>query len=168
MKLQSVLLSGAGALLLAMAAATSAVADELPQRKAGLWEIKMTHAKGAQGSPARQCTDASFEKEAGVFADQMMTCSKRDIRKTAAGYTVDSECKIMGMTTTSRTEITGDFNSAYKMKQTARTQGGIAGKAGQDSDMMIEGKWLGPCPAGWKPGDMEVDGKRMSLKEIMQ
>jgi len=166
MKQQSVLLFGASILLLATA--TSALAAELPLRKAGLWEIKVIHDKGRQGSPARQCTDAAFEKEVGVFSDQMMKCSKRDIRKTAVGYAVDSECTIMGMTTTSHAEITGDFNSTYKMKQTAHTKGGVAGKAGQDSAITVEGKWLGPCPAGWKSGDMEVEGNRINFREIMQ
>lgn len=166
MKQRSFVFSCASALLLAMVAVTNVQASELPVRKAGLWEVKATHEGGRSSSPMRQCTDAAFEKEMGGIMKKEGICQKQDIRKTATGYVIDSECKIMGMTTTSRAEITGDFNSSYKMKQTAQTQGGAGGKAGQDSSITIEGKWLGACPAGWKPGDMEVEGDRINLRDL--
>jgi hypothetical protein len=30
----------------------------------------------------------------------------------------------------------------------------------------MEGRYLGPCPAGMKPGDVEIAGKRMNLRDL--
>ncbi|MDR2711476.1 MAG: DUF3617 domain-containing protein [Burkholderiales bacterium] len=136
----------------------NAQADELPARKAGLWEIAVKLDAGKPGMMSRQCTDAAAEKKMGVLANDYMTCSKRDIKKTSNGYIVDSVCSLGGeVTSTSHSEVTGSFNSAYTMKVTDLTQGGIMGK-GETSVTTIEAKWLGACPAGWKPGDTETPG----------
>ena len=143
--------------------AVAAQAEELPARKAGLWEIKITASAGGAASPmqqsTRQCVDAASEKKMGVVANQM-TCSKRDTRKTAGGYVIDAVCEVGGMAVTSHTEITGNFDSGYTMKQTGHIQSGAAGKAGMDTTTTIEAKWQGACPAGWQPGDTELPGGR--------
>ena len=54
-------------------------------------------------------------------------CSKQEIQKTATGYVTDSVCGVAGMSITSHSEITGDFNSAYTVKVTSHSQGGPAG-----------------------------------------
>ena len=71
-------------------------------------------------------------------------CSKQDIQKTATGYVTDSVCAIAGMTIKSQAEITGDFNSAYTVKSTSHSEGGMGG-APRDSTTTIEAKWLGAC-----------------------
>ena len=60
-------------------------------------------------------------------------CSKNDIQKTATGYVTDSVCTVGGMSMTSHSEVTGDFNSAYTVKVTSHSQGGPAG-APRDTD----------------------------------
>ncbi|MDR0775650.1 MAG: DUF3617 domain-containing protein [Azonexus sp.] len=169
MKRKSTTLFCASGLLLALAAATGAQADELPTRKAGLWEMKISSA-GMPENITRQCIDAAFEKEMKGMAASLggqHKCSKQDIRKTSAGYVIDAVCETMGMTITSHTEFTGDFNSAYTMKQTGRVQGKTTGKAGQDTAMTMQAKWLGACPAGWKPGDIEIPGgTRINVKDM--
>jgi hypothetical protein len=145
---------------------TPAHADELPARKAGLWEMKMTLPTG-QEQTTRQCTDPSTEKamQNMALAGGIMTCSKLDIRKTAGGYTVDAVCSMsspMAMTTTSHTEYTGDFSSAYTMKQTGRVE--MDKMPPQNTNTTIQAKWQGACPSGWKPGDTELPGgRRMNL-----
>ncbi len=150
-----------GALLLAMLAATVAQATDLPVRKAGLWEMKMVRT----GSPMpemtmQHCTDETVDKEMNnnVSPVTKQVCSKQDVQKTATGYVSDSVCNIAGMTTTTHADITGDFNSAYTVKSTARVQGGPAGAAGHDSTTTIEAKWVGPCKADQKPGDIVMPG----------
>jgi len=158
-----------GVLLLAIAAATSAQAVELPVRKAGLWEMKMVRA----GSPMpemtmQHCTDETVDKEMNnnVSPVAKQVCSKQDIQKTATGYVSDSVCSVAGTTTTSHAEITGDFSSAYTVKSTAHIQGGVAGAAGRDSTTTIEAKWLGACKADQKPGDIVMPGGfKMNIKD---
>ena len=146
--------------IVALVLMSGAQATELPVRKAGLWEMKMVRT----GSPMpemtmQHCTDETVDKDLANSASPMVkqTCSKQDIQKTATGYVSDSVCSIAGVTTTSRAEITGDFNSAYTTKITSHSAGGPVG-AGHDATMTIEAKWLGACKPHQKPGDVVMPG----------
>jgi hypothetical protein len=157
-------------LLLVIAAATGAQADELPLRKAGLWEMKVA----TTGSPIPkmtllQCTDETVDKEMNNNVSPMIKqiCSKQELRKTATGYVTDSVCDVAGMSTTGHAEITGDFDSAYVMKVNGHIQGGAAGAAGRDSTTTIEAKWLGACKADQKPGDIVMPGGfKMNVRDV--
>ena len=142
---------GSALFLLALLPVAAAGAVELPLRKAGLWEMKVLRA----GSPSpdmtmQQCTDETTDKDMSTAMSPMgkEMCSKQDIQKTATGYVTDSICGIAGVTIASHAEITGDFNSAYTVKSTARSDRGPAG-----GTTTIEAKWLGACKADQKPGD---------------
>ena len=128
-----------------------AKADELPIRKAGLWEIKMVRT----GSPMpaitmQHCTDATTDRQMNGMAGPMAqhTCSKQDIRKTATGYATDSICTAAGLKITSHGDVVGDFNSAYTVTIVSHTEGGPAGA--RDTTSKIEAKWLGACKADQK------------------
>jgi len=166
----------AGGLLLALAAATGARAEDVPILKPGLWEMKMS----MQSDPpsvaktmevnTRQCLGQTTEKEAKALLfgtnNNDTTCSKQDIRKTATGYTIDAVCanKLTGATTTTHTELTGDLSSSYTVKSTSRTEGGKGGR--EDGNVTGSAKRVGDCTAGWKPGDVEApDGSRFNLKD---
>src|SRR5690349_1628036 len=103
-------------LLLALAA-SSAVADELPIRKPGLWEVKIVRTGGApiSGMLTQQCTDESTDRLMNDSLAPMatQTCSKRDIRKTVTGYVSDAVCSGAGISIISHSEIVGDFNAFY-------------------------------------------------------
>src|SRR6478672_6712739 len=136
--------------LVALLQVGGAAAVELPVRKAGLWEMKVLRA----GSPSpemtmQQCTDETTDKDMATAMSPMgkEMCSKQDIQKTATGYVSDSICGIAGVTIASHAEITGDFNSAYTVKSTVRSERGPAGGM-----TTIEAKWLGACKADQKPG----------------
>ncbi len=150
----------AGPVLLALASASCAQAVELPVRKAGLWEMKMVRSGSQVPEMTMQhCTDETVDKDMSNSVSPLakQICSKQDVQKTATGYVSDSVCSVAGVTTTSHAEITGDFNSAYTIKTTARAEGGIAG-AGHDATTTIEAKWLGPCKPDQKPGDIVMPG----------
>ncbi|MBA2402146.1 MAG: DUF3617 family protein [Bradyrhizobium sp.] len=157
--------------LLALSPVRDAGAVDLPVRKAGLWEMKVLNT----GSPApemtmQQCTDATTDKDMSTSFSPMgnSICSKQDIQKTATGYVNDSVCGVAGMTIKSHAEISGDFNSAYTVKSTSRSEGGPAGAA-RDSTTTIEAKWLGACKADQKPGDiMMPGGMKMNIKDMQK
>jgi hypothetical protein len=151
---------GLAATLLAALPVSMARADELPTRKAGLWEMKMVRA----GSPLPQmtlqhCTDETTDKEMSTAFAPMSkeVCSKRDIAKTATGYVSDSVCTVGGVSMTSHSDITGDFNSAFTVKSTSHSEGGPSAVP-REVDMTIEAKWLGACKPDQKPGDIVMPG----------
>jgi hypothetical protein len=151
---------GVVALLALAAPATVASALELPTRKAGLWELKMLRA----GSPSpemtmQHCTDETTDKKMTSTFQPMSKemCAKNDTQKTATGFVTDSVCTISGITLSSHSEVTGDFNSAYSVQVTSHNDGAPVG-APKDSAMTLEAKYLGPCHADQKPGDIVMPG----------
>ncbi len=150
--------------------AGSAFADDLPVRKAGLWEMKMVRTGSAMPEMTMQhCTDETVDKEMNNNVSPMAkkVCAKQDIKKTATGYISDSECNVAGMSTTSHAEITGDFNSAYTVKTSSHAQGGAAGAAGRDTTMTLEAKWMGACKPDQKPGDIVMPGGfKMNVRDV--
>jgi hypothetical protein len=144
---------------LALLAAPVARADEMPIRKPGLWEMKTVKIGSMLPAMTMQhCTDETTDKEMSTAFAPMSkeVCSKRDFQKTATGYVSDSVCSVGGMSMTSHSDITGDFDSAYTVKTTAHTDSGPSGL--HDTAMTIEAKWLGACKPDQKPGDVVMPG----------
>jgi len=141
-----------------------ALADDLPLRKPGLWEMKIV--KVGSQLPAlttQQCTDPSVDKDmvntVSPIAKQI--CSKQNLQKTATGYVNDSVCTISGATITSHTEVTGDFDSAYVVTTEAKSDKGPDQL--RDTTTRIEARWLGDCKPGQKPGDIVMPGGGFKL-----
>jgi hypothetical protein len=156
--------------LVALVLSTPALALDLPPRKAGLWEMKMQVEGGA--APAQQiqhCIDAATDKKmsalgAGMRAEQ---CSKQDVKQSGGTITVESVCNYGAGTTTSRAVVTGDFNAGYTVKVNSKREGGpsVPGMPAE-TKMTIEAKWLGPCKADQKPGDMMMsNGFKMNIND---
>jgi uncharacterized protein DUF3617 len=148
----------------------AAAAVELPVRKAGLWEMKVLSGGSVPEMTMQQCTDETTDKDMATAMSPMAKemCSKQDIQKTATGYATDSVCGVAGMTIKSKAEINGDFNSAYTVKSTSHTEGGVGG-APRDSTTTIEAKWLGACKSDQKPGDiMMPGGMKMNIKDMQK
>ena len=121
-------------LILILAAASLATsgarATDLPVRKPGLWEMKMMRTGTAFPEMTMQhCTDATTDKDMATASSPLtkQTCSKHDIAQTATGYASDSVCSVAGVSMTSHSDISGDFNSAYTVKTATHAEGGAAG-----------------------------------------
>ena len=153
--------------LVALLPASSACADELPIRKAGLWEMKVLRT----GSPMpemtmQHCTDETTDKQMSTAFSPLSKeiCSKNDVLQTATGYATDSVCSVGGAAMTSHSDITGDFNSAYTVKTTTHSDRGPAGL--HDVTMAIEAKYLGACKPDQKPGDIVMPGGfKLNIKD---
>jgi Protein of unknown function (DUF3617) len=151
---------GLASCVLALLPALAARADEMPGRKPGLWEMKMIRT----GSPLpemtmQHCTDEATDKEMSTAFSPMPkdVCSKRDIQKTATGYVSDTACNVGGMSMTTHSDVTGDFDSAFTVKSTSHSQGGPSALP-RDVTMTVEAKWLGACKPDQKPGDIVMPG----------
>jgi hypothetical protein len=152
--------------ILGVIGAMPASAAELPSRKAGLWEIKMSFEnRNAPGQVIQQCIDASTDQmmQSGVGSNAQAACSKRDVQRSGSTITIDSTCTVGGKTTNSHTVISGSFDSAYT---TTVTSDGEAIPGGKMS-MTMAAKWLGPCTGDQKPGDMIMgNGMKINILDM--
>lgn len=142
------------------AGAVAAAGAELPSRKPGLWDITMKFESGGQLTQAmQQCIDAATDKEMNALGQGMTrdACSKQDLKTVGGTMIIDSTCRIGGVTTSSRAEITGSFDRAYSMKLTSRNETPSPDVPAQ-TVMRLDAKWVGPCAAGQKPGDVIMPG----------
>jgi Protein of unknown function (DUF3617) len=136
-------------------------ADELPSRKPGQWEVRQIIGT-AKTSPLviKQCIDAAtdhlLQSSTGPYSADL--CPTRSMQKSADGMTIDATCTIAGKTAKTHAVISGSFDSAYKMTVTSQGEGA----PGNDITLSLEAKWLGPCAADQKPGDL-VMGNGMKI-----
>jgi len=157
------------AAFLVLAGAMPALAAELPTRKAGLWEVRMSfeNRNGAGGPSIQQCIDAStdqmMQSSAGPLAQAV--CPKHDVQRSGNTTTIDATCTLAGKTATSHSVITGSFDSAYTMTVTSQSDA----LPGGSMTMTMEAKWLGPCAADQKPGDLIMPGGiKMNIPEMQK
>ncbi|GLS44083.1 DUF3617 domain-containing protein [Methylobacterium brachythecii] len=152
------------AVALSTGSSLAAAADSLPARKAGLWESKNASADGAH-STVRQCIDAATDQQMQGLSDKMgMDCSKKQLTKTATGYLSETSCKMGTISVEGKAVMTGDFNASVRI-ETDSVMTGLPGVTGpKASHTVIESRWLGPCEAGQKPGDIILEsGKTVKL-----
>ena len=157
----------------AMLGVAPAFALDLPTRKAGLWEIKMVfEGRNLPAQVMRQCVDAATDKllNSKFGGANQEKCAKQDMKNSGGTLTIDSVCDFGAGTTTSHAVVTGSFDSAYTMKVASTREGGPAmpGVApGTATHITIEGKHLGACEAGQKPGNvMMANGMKMNVLDL--
>ncbi len=156
-----------------LACISPAAALDMPARKPGLWELKM--AFESSRLPERvmqQCIDAATDKmmNANFGGGAQENCSKQNMQNVGGTLVVDSVCKFGTATTTSHAVVTGSFDSAYSVDITSTRQGAPApGMPPTGSThMKMEAKWLGPCAANQRPGDIVTNGRTMNLLDLQK
>jgi hypothetical protein len=128
-----------------------------PQRRAGYWEQTVSMAAPrAMTMKSQFCTDPTVEKRVSALgqAGPGQNCPPPTVVRTPGGFTFESTCQMAGRTTHTKGTATGDFQSSYRLVMDSQMTPPIAGQG--SSRMQIDSKWLGPCPAGKKPGDMTM------------
>lgn len=146
-------------LLVALTLPNLAQAD-MPKRKPGLWEIKMTSDSGRGHGPmvSQHCIDAKTDDLMQQRAKGMgkVECSKNTVRKEGGKTIAESACKFGGTTTTTKAVFSGDFSSNYRGDIHSTYNPPMMGM--KEARSTIEAKWLGACKPGQKPGDVIVPG----------
>ncbi len=131
---------------------------DAPKRKSGLWEFKISSGQAKGVHAMQQCvdekTDDLMKKEIGET--HKTQCSKNDMRKEGDKIVAESVCKMQNSTATTRAIFSGRFDSAYQADIKSTYEPPLAGM--KESSSVIEAKWLGPCQAGQKPGDIVIPG----------
>jgi hypothetical protein len=159
--------------------ATPALAIDMPQRKAGLWQLTMNFDGGKiPAQTMKQCIDAETDKLMNSPAGSMgrEQCTQNNVQRVGSTIVVDSTCKFANVTNVSHAVISGDFNSAYTVQVDSKREGGppmpgggAGSAAGGTTRMMITAKYLGGCEAGQKPGDMMMEGgMKMNVRDLQQ
>ena len=130
--------------VLAICAAASVSAVELPAQKPGVWETTMKGAGIPGGSRSMSmCIDAAMQAEAKATSKK--NCSKNEWRHAGNTWSGDSVCTMMGNQITSHAVTTMSGEGAYHTE--------ITSQSGKTSSVMtVDGKWLGACKPGQKPG----------------
>jgi len=159
-------------IVLALVFAAPAFALDMPARKAGLWEIRMAfEGRNLPAQVMKQCVDAATDRQMNNFGGPAQgACAKQDVSHSGGTMTVDSVCKFDDATTTSHAVVTGSIDSAYTMQVTSTRAGGrpLPGMTpGAATHMTIQAKWLGPCAAGQRPGDIIMaNGMKMNVLDV--
>jgi Protein of unknown function (DUF3617) len=158
---------GATSVLFLIFFATPALSVEMPSRKPGLWEVQTSFGNGKiPAQVIQQCVDAATDQtmQSRVGVNSQRECSKRDLQKSAGSITIDSTCTTGGKTRTSHVVITGSFDSAYTMTVTSQSEG-----APESRTITMAAKWIGPCTADQKPGDMIMaNGRKINIMDAQK
>ncbi len=135
--------------------ASAASAADMPKRKPGLWEIIMQMDGMPNMGAIQQCIDQStdnlLQQQAGK---QKPDCSVMDVKPSANKVTIHTVCKIEGSTATTDGVFEGAFDSNYTGTMKTRFTPPLQGMS--ESNTNQQARWLGPCKAGQKPGDVIV------------
>jgi len=156
-----------GAILI-LICSTPVPAAELPSRKPGLWEVKMSiDGRNAPPQTVQQCIDAStdqlMQSSAGPYSPAI--CPKREVQTVENSITIDSSCTFGGKPATTHAVITGSLDSAYTLAVTAQSEDLPGGKM----VMTIQAQRLGACTADQKPGDMIFsNGMKINILEAQK
>lgn len=147
-------------------AAAPVLAQDFPMLKAGQWETTTTSAKspGAAQNRITMCTDEAVQKQMMTMGEGMRRemCSKSDLRREGAKFVGDSVCKIGEATMTSHSVMTVEGDTAYKTVVTATYDPPFMGM--KESTTTIQGRNVGPCRDGLKPGDVvTANGQKFNM-----
>jgi hypothetical protein len=159
------------ALVLVAATCSSAIvrAGELPHRRPGLWEI--THINVDAGNPARTskiCIDAATEallRDMGASVAKSI-CSKTAVSISGNAVSVDSVCQIDRSRLTNHTVITFTSETTYHHVAAIHFDPPLLGRTDSTSEM--DGRWLGPCAADMRPGDVITAMGKFNLVDRAQ
>jgi hypothetical protein len=140
-------------------------ADDLPHRRPGLWSVTTPSVGGGQAPrDMRMCIDAATDAALLNMGQSMANCSKPDIHRSGDTLTVDSACNVSGSAINSHTVITVSGDTAYHSVSSATMVPPVAGMGNMTH--ASDGKWVGACPAGMKPGDVIVNGRTFNALDM--
>ena len=150
-----------------MCSSVLAQTPDFPARKPGLWEARIENAQiPGGGMTSQECidekTDAQMQKRAFMGEGQKNNnCKLISSKKTSKGWEIDSSCKNPQLTVNAHTVVSGDMQSAYTVDSLARFDPPMMGQKEMRTQMKF--RHVGACKPGMKPGDVSINGAKLSL-----
>ena len=124
---------------------------EPPHRKPGLWEQSVA-LPGNNAMAMQMCIDEETEKQYSAMGKRP-GCTQ-EFQKIPGGYSFKGACE--GKTATGT--VIGDFDKALKIEVDS-----------EGTHLTSNLKYLGPCPADRKPGDVVMPGGRVvNMKDLQR
>ncbi len=143
-------------LCIAATSALPAAAQDYPKLKSGQWEITTSTSRSGPAAPNKitVCTDEAVQKQMMDMGRGMgkEMCSKFEMRQDGARFVGDSVCKMGESTLTSHSVMTMQGDTGYKTVVNASYDPPFMGM--RETTTSVEGKNVGPCSMGMKPGDV--------------
>ena len=110
------------------------------------------------------CVDAASEARSSIWGRGAVSaggahCSAPAVSRGLDGnLTYATTCQMgAGGTMSTRGTASGDFSSAYHIRAETDISGAKYAPMNGHHVTNIDGKWLGPCPAGMAAGDIELN-----------
>lgn len=156
----------------AIATATFANEETLPERKAGLWELKTTmdEGSGPRENAMKLCIDATMEATTvkTSFNEHKANCEKYEVVRSNDATTVDMSCKFNNRHVTGKTEMSGDFKSAFKVRIDSTTSDDAANDTRTVTVHRVitqEGTYVGESCGDLSPGQaLTADGQKVLVQ----
>jgi hypothetical protein len=149
----------------------SAQESNFPPRRPGLWQ--MTIKAGPQTMTSKQCVDQTSDKklmDMGMDAMRQRG-GKMTVTHTGNTFHISSMVNIPGHTITTTEDITfvNDTTITGRGHSHINPPFDQAGAPPPDTDMSNNSKWLGPCTADMRPGDVVLpNGQRFNALTMPQ
>ena len=155
--------------LVLLLGATPVLAADLPQRKSGLWELKVQSFSRDDVRTMQMCVEQKTDNALRQLIDfrPHEQCKKLTVRREGDKQLVDAECKVGGAHHIAKTHavITGSFDSQYTIESKLTLDEPIHDKS--EGTAKVEARWTGPCQADQKPGDVVLaNGRKFNLTEL--
>lgn len=154
-------------LLLSATLISNAGAADMPKRKAGLWEVHTQMDNMPRNMAIQMCVDQTSDNLMQQRGKDKADCSTMNVKKNANNTTVHAVCRSEGSTMTMDAVYTGSFDSGYRADMKMHYDPPQHGMS--DMHMVQDAKWLGPCKAGQKAGDVVMPNMgNFNVNEMMK
>ncbi|HKW81009.1 MAG TPA: DUF3617 family protein [Casimicrobiaceae bacterium] len=160
------------ALLLAIACSASTgatLAAEPPIVRSGLWEISRSGQQSGTRHVTTMCLDQSVQAEMREYGMGMARemCSKSDRRVEGNRVVIDAVCNLGTSTMTTHSVMTYAGDTAFHTDGTVKYDPPFMNMT--EGRTAIDGKWVGACKPGQKPGDITLEsGQTINMKSMMK
>ena len=116
--------------------------DELPVFRAGLWEFKRS-VDGGDGKPVtltnQKCTNPTEDMKKKTESMAQSGCQLTPVSKSGNMYTFSVKCTIQDVSLQSKSVITAESDTAYKVDAETRT-------GGKTTRELLAARWISSCP----------------------
>ena len=138
----------------------SSFALDFPRRKPGLWEVRNAASENMGMPPTRYCvgdqTDTA-QHHLDRVAGEKGSCSIGPFKRVGISWVAETVCRETRTVVVSQSVASGDFQTQYRIDTLVFYSPPLANNKREDKELVMA-RYLGPCAAGQKPGDLLIPG----------